>query len=623
MAKKKFYVTTAIDYTSGEPHIGHGYQKIIADVLARWHSLHGEDAFFLTGTDEHGQKIAKYAKEAGLSEQEFVDKLAKKFKEAWDSLDVKYNRFIRTTDEDHVKKVQEFIKLMNKKGDIYKGIYEGLYCVDCEAYVTEKDLVNGKCPFHPAKEPQKLKEEAYFFKLSKYEKKLLELYERNKKYILPEFRRQEIINRVKEGLKDLNITRAGFSWGIPFPLDKKHVVYVWYEALLNYITGIDWPNEKFKKFWPADVHLLGIDNGWFHCVIWPAMLLSAGIKPAKTILINGFLTFNGQKISKSLGNVISPKYLADKYGADSIRYYVCRNFVFGQDGDFSEKVLVERHNNELADKLGNLISRVSALAEKYGIEKSENKLLNRLKLGKIERLIESYQFDKALNLIFEFVDNCNEYVQKNELWKSRDRKKLYELADSIKVIAILLYPFIPSSSEKIAKQFGFKISFDEIKKPLKVTKLKKAEILFKKFEFSSKENQNAPIKDKQNINKPEKQEKIEGIITMETVNYSDWEKLDLRVGKIEKVEDIEGADKLYKLEIDIGSEKRIVCAGIKKFYSVKELKGKKVILFVNLAPRMMRGIESKGMILAAVSSDESKVSLIEPGKDVEVGSKIR
>jgi len=481
MTNKKFYVTTAIDYVSGEPHVGHAYQKIIADVLARWNKIQGKDVFFLTGTDEHGQKISKAAEKAGKSEKEFVDELSKKFKQAWKSLNLDYDRFIRTTDKDHEEKVQEFIKLMNKKGDIHKGKYSGLYCVDCEAYVTEKDLVGGKCPFHPNKELTELSEEAYFFKLSKYQNKLLELYEKNKKYILPKFRRQEIINRVKEGLKDLNITRTNFSWGIPFPLDKKHVTYVWYEALLNYITGIDWPSKKFKKFWPADVQLLGIDNSWFHCVIWPAMLMSVGIKTANTILINGFLTFNSQKISKSLGNVISPIALEEKYGADSIRYFVCRNFVFGQDGDFSEQALIDRHNNELANKLGNLVSRVTSLAEKYGIEKTKNKLIKKLKLKKIENYFENYELDKILNEIFAFIDVCNEYVQSKKPWGTHDKKVLYELVDSIKAIAILLWAFIPETSEKIAKQFNFKIDYNEIEKPLKVEKIKKEGILFEKI----------------------------------------------------------------------------------------------------------------------------------------------
>ncbi len=486
---KKFYVTTAIDYTNSEPHIGHAYQKIVADALARWHRLNEEEVFFLTGTDEHGQKIARSAEEIGKNPKEFVDSLSKKFESSWKLLNINFDRFIRTTDEDHKKKVQEFIRLMNKKGDIYKGNYSGLYCTGCEAYYTEKDLINGRCQFHPNKEIKELTEEAYFFRLSKYEKKLLKFYEENEDYILPIFRRKEIINRVKEGLKDLNITRLkeNMSWGIDFPLDEKRVVYVWYEALLNYITGIGWPNDKkFKKFWPADVEMLGIDNGWFHCVIWPAMLFSVGIEPPKTILINGFLTFNGQKISKSLGNVISPNYLVEKYGTDSVRYYLCRNFVFGEDGDFSEKILIERHNNELADKLGNLVSRVAALAEKYGVEKTENKILKKLNLKDIEKLFDNYEFDKVLNEIFAFVDVCNEYIQSKKPWETKDRKVLYELADSIKAAAILLWPFIPETSEKIAKNLGFEIKMENIDKPLTVKKIRKSEILFRKIDI--KEN---------------------------------------------------------------------------------------------------------------------------------------
>ncbi len=484
--KDKFYITTAIDYLNAEPHIGHAYQKIVADVLARWNKVLGKEVFFLTGSDEYGQKVAKTAQEKGVTPKQLVDKLSKKFKQEWKSLDVDFDRFIRTTDIDHKKKVKEFVRLMEKKSDIYKGEYSGKYCLGCEAYITEKDLVKGRCKFHPNKELKELKEKGYFFKLSKYQNKLLELYEENPNYILPKFRRKEIINRVKEGLKDLNITRSKFDWGIKFPIDEKYVLYVWYEALLNYITGIDWPNEKFKKFWPANVQLLGIDNGWFHCVIWPAMLMSVGIKPANTILINGFLTFNGQKISKSLGNAISPTDLVKKYGSDSIRYFVCRNFVFGQDGDFSERALVQRHNDELANKLGNLVSRVSGLIEKNSEEKCENKLLKKLNEKKIEKLFENYEFDKVLNEIFSFIDVCNEYVQNKKPWETsrkpevssssflekerKNKKVLYELKESILKIAELLWPFIPESSEKIKKQFSAK-------------KIKKGEILFKKIDI--------------------------------------------------------------------------------------------------------------------------------------------
>ncbi|MBU2615750.1 MAG: class I tRNA ligase family protein [Nanoarchaeota archaeon] len=461
---KKFYVTTAIDYPNAEPHIGHAYQKVIADVLSRWHKQKGEDVWFLTGTDEHGKKVQESAEKAGKKPREFVDELSVKFKEAWESLDVDYDRFIRTTDKDHEKLVQEVIKKSNDNGDIYFGEYEGLYCTGCEAYYTEKDLVDGKCPLHN-RPLEVLKEESYFFRLSKYQNFLLDLYKKHPEFILPKERRNEIVSRVKEGLKDLSISRTSFDWGIKFPLNEKHIVYVWFDALFNYLTGAG----NNGEFWPADVHILGKDNSWFHCVYWPAFLKSAGYELPKTVLVNGFLTFNGKKISKSLGNSISPITLVEKFGTDAIRYYLCRNFVFGEDGDFSEDVLFERYNNELANKLGNLISRVSSLIEKNGVEKTDVKLLKKLDEGKIENYIGSFEFDKALNEIFAFVDTCNEYVQDKKPWETGDKKILYELKESILKIADLLWPFIPESSEKITKRFSEK-------------KIKKGDVLFKKIE---------------------------------------------------------------------------------------------------------------------------------------------
>ncbi len=445
---KKFYVTTAIDYVNAEPHIGHAYQKIVADAISRWHKQKGEDVWFLTGTDEHGKKVQQAAEKAGKTPKKFVDEIAKKFEESWKALNIIPNRFIRTTDKDHAEVVKDFIKRCDKSGDIYKGEYEGLYCVGCERYCTEKELVNDECPYHPGKKLEKLKEESYFFKLSKYKDFLLDLYKKHPEFVLPEKRRNEVISRVKEELRDFSITRTSFEWGIPFPLEKGHFTYVWFDALINYISGAG----KKQEFWPADIHLLGKDNTWFHTVYWPAMLKSAGYKLPKTTFNHGFLSFNGQKISKSLGNSISPKVLVDKYGADAIRYFCLRHFPFasGDDGDFSEKALVDRHNNELADKLGNLVSRVSGLIEKTGIEKTDNKLLKKFSEKKIEKLFNNYEFDKVLNEIFAFIDICNEYVE------------------SILKIADLLWPFIPESSEKIKKQLGGK-------------NIKKGKILFEKI----------------------------------------------------------------------------------------------------------------------------------------------
>jgi methionyl-tRNA synthetase len=497
--KQKFYVTTAIDYVNAEPHIGHAYQKIVADVLARWHRLIGEDVFFLTGTDEHGKKVAESAEKAGKSPEEFSNEISKKFQEAWSSLNVQPNRFIRTTDKDHEKTVHEITKKINEKGDIYKSEYEGLYCTGCEAYYTEKDAPELICPIH--KKPlEKLKEESYFFRLSRYQNFLLEHYKKHPEFILPESRRNEVVNRVKEGLKDLSITRSSLTWGIPFTLDKQHVFYVWYEALINYYTGIN--SAKLKKYWPANAHILGKDNTWFHAVIWPAILKSADIKLPISTLNHGFLSFNGEKISKSLGNAISPKYLVEKYGVDTIRYFSLRHFPFatGEDGNFDEPALIDRHNNELANKLGNLISRVSALAEKYGLEKSEIKELNSQDLvKKVEKHFENYELDKALNEIFAFIDRCNEFIQNKKPWEVRspqgvDEERgsssksesnsntiLYELSNAIKDFTILLYPFIPETAKKISKTFNFKIDIKEIGKPLTIKPIKKSEILFKKI----------------------------------------------------------------------------------------------------------------------------------------------
>jgi len=478
MAKKKFYVTTPIYYPNDIPHVGHAYTTIAADILARWHKLKGEAVFFLTGTDDHGKKIARAAEKAGLDPKKFTDSLIPKFKEAWKKLNLEYDRFIRTTDKDHEKIIQEMLQKVYDKGDIYKGEYEGYYCVGCEAYYTEKDLVNGECPIHKTK-IEKLKEESYFFKLSKYEKQLLELYKKRPEFILPDNRRQEIINRVSEGLKDLSISRTSFNWGVQLPFDKKHVCYVWFDALFNYYSAT---RQKGKeKFWPADVNLIGKDILWFHTVYWPAFLISAGISIPTTVFAHGWWTFDKEKISKSRGKVINVDELVGIAGVDSARYFLFRDAVFGEDGDFSEKTLIDKNNNELANKLGNLVSRVSTLAEKYGISKCEDKLLKKLKLKEIEEYINNYELDKALNEIFAFIDICNEYVQNKKPWETHDKKVLYELVDSIKAIAILLWPFIPSTSEKIAKEFNFKIKFKEIEKPIAVKKIKKSEILFKKI----------------------------------------------------------------------------------------------------------------------------------------------
>ncbi|PIN92764.1 methionine--tRNA ligase [Candidatus Pacearchaeota archaeon CG10_big_fil_rev_8_21_14_0_10_31_24] len=616
MKKQTFYVTTPIYYPNDIPHLGHAYTTIAADVIARWNKILEKEVFFLTGTDDHGKKISKAAEKAGKTPKDFTDSLIPEFKKAWTSLNIEYDRFIRTTDKDHEKIVQEIILKCHKNGDIYKGTYEGLYCTDCEGYYTEKDASDKNCPIH--KRPlEKLKEETYFFKLSKYEKFLLDLYIKNPEFISPKNRKQEIINRVKEGLKDFSISRTSFNWGVPFPLDKKHFTYVWFDALINYYSATQ---NKKEKFWPADVHIIGKDILWFHSVYWPAMLKSAGIEIPKKVFAHGWWTVHNQKMGKSAGNAVKIDSMIKCAGVDSARYFLLRECSFGDDGDFSEAMLIERHNNELANKLGNLVSRVSTLAEKYTIEFTKSKNFDSKEtIKKVTTHFENLELDKALNEIFAFIDKTNEYAQSKKPWETQDKKVIYELSNAIKDSAILLSPFIPETSDKIAKTFNFEISLKTLTSPLKVSKIKKSEILFKKIEQSSETKKEKHIDSKQKLNKSEK---IEGVMTLNQIKYDDFAKLDLRVGTIKKAENIEGADKLLKLEVEIGSEKRTILAGIKKYYEKSDLIDKQIIVIVNLEPRKMKGLESQGMLLAAGNKEDDTCVLISPERKVDSGLKI-
>ncbi len=470
--KKTFYITTTIPYANAPPHIGFALEIVQADVLARWHKQKGEDIFFLTGTDEHGVKNYQTAKKEGLSTKDFVDNNSEKFRELTKVLNISNSYFIRTTDKKvHWPGVIELWKKLEKKGDIYKKKYSGSYCFGCERFVTEKELIDGKCPNHPSLEIQHLSEENYFFKLSKYSSQIKELIKTNKLKIFPAKWKNDFLSLIKEGLTDVSFSREKkhLPWGIPVPGDENQIMYVWPDALSNYLTGIGYPDKMYQKFWPADIHLVGKDMLRFHTGIWPGMLLSAGLPLPKEVIVHGFLTAGGVKMSKSLGNVIDPIKLSEKYSADSIRFTLIRDTPFGDDGDFSEEILVSRHNNELANKLGNLVSRVSGLIEKNGLEKCEVKLLKKLKEKEIDKLIDNFEFDKALNEIFAFIDICNEFVQRNKIWETKDKKQLYELKESILKIAEMLWPFIPESSEKIKKQFSAK-------------NIVKGEVLFKKIE---------------------------------------------------------------------------------------------------------------------------------------------
>tara|TARA_Y100000034_G_scaffold136314_1_gene212141 strand:- start:4082 stop:5539 length:1458 start_codon:yes stop_codon:yes gene_type:complete len=484
MAKQKFYITTTIPYANAPPHIGFALEIIQADVIARWKNLNGFDTFFLTGTDEHGSKNYKMAKEAGLSPQEFVDKNASSFKELTKALNIKNNNFIRTTDKkNHWPGVLKIWELLDKKGDIYKKKYKGNYCSGCERFITEKELEDGKCPNHPNINIEIIEEENYFFKLSKYSDKITELIKKDKLKIYPKKWKNDFLSLIEDGLTDVSFSRdkKQLPWGIPVPNDKDQVMYVWPDALTNYLTGIGFPDKKYEKYWPADIHVVGKDMLRFHTGIWPGMLLSAGLPLPKEVIVHGFLTIDGLKMSKSLGNVTSPLKLREKYESDTIRYFLTRVIPFGDDGDFSEQALIDRHNNELADKLGNLVSRVSALAEKYNLTKTKTSLPSGPLFKKVSKLIDNYELDKALNETFGFIDKANEYIQDKKPWETHDSKVLYELANAIKDIAILLSPFIPETSEKIAKVFNFNLSIKDLQSDLKISKIKKSQILFEKI----------------------------------------------------------------------------------------------------------------------------------------------
>jgi len=607
MAKKTFYITTAIDYPNGPPHIGHLYEKTIADALARWHRLLGEDVFFLTGTDEHGQKIYKTAKEKGLEPMQLIDKNVKIFKELCKKANVSNNRFIRTTEKEHEKVCQEIFLKLKEKGDIYKDSYEGLYCTGCERYYTERELEDGLCPVHK-KKPEKVKEETYFFKMSKYQDKLVKHIQQHPDFIQPESRRNEILNRLKEPLRDLSISRpvASLPWGVPVPGDKDHVLYVWLDALLNYISGIDYPDGKdFKKYWPANVHIIGKDILWFHTVIWPCELMSAGIKLPKTVHAHGFVNLGGEKLSKSRGIVVNPIKLLQEYGTDPVRYFFLKEIPAGEDGNFSYEALVERSNSDLADVLGNLLQRITVLTQKNfdgeipkpgKFEKIDEELIKESEISEeVNELMQKYEWNKAVDKIWSFIRACNKYINDTEPWKLKQDKErlgtiLYVLTECLRIISIYICPFIPETGEKVAKQIGQKPGTFKDIQFTKTTKGKipKPEILFQKFEIKEEDS---------------------------------FAKLNLKVAEITEIKEHPEADKLYVMQINLGIEKRQLVAGLKPHFKPEELEGKHIVVVTNLKPAKLKGIESAGMLLAAEL--KKQVTLIEapksePGEQVFV-----
>lgn len=635
---KNYYITTAIAYTSGKPHIGNTYEAIFSDAIARFKRKQGYNVFFQTGTDEHGQKIEEKAKLNKMEPKQFVDKVAGEIKTLWNRANVSYDKFIRTTDDYHEKQVQKIFKKFYDQGDIYKGHYEGWYCTPCESFWTESQLVDGKCP-DCGREVTKQKEECYFFKMSNYTNRLLEYYNTHPDFIIPETRKTEMVNNfIKNGLQDLCVSRTSFKWGIPVDFDPKHVVYVWIDALANYITGLGYDldgnsDKKFQEFWPADLHVVGKDIIRFHIIYWPIMLMALGLPLPKKIYGHGWLLQNGEKMSKSKGNVLYFDDLADVFGVDAVRYYVLSEMGLADDGLVGWDLITDRTNTDLANIYGNLVSRTIAMSNKYfggivknsGVNENVDASLKEVVVNAVEKVtakMDSLKIADALNEIFAIFKRANKYIDETEPWvlaKSEEKLPrlatvLYNLVESIIVGTSLLTPFIPETCEKVFKALNVKErNFADLDKfgLLDETKvIEKMDALFPRLDIKEIMVKAEEIKQKQLV-EYNAENKVEEKVEEKLITIDDFDKVKIVVGEVLASEKVEKSDKLLKNTVKIGDEVRTIVSGIAKYYTPEEMVGKKVLVVVNLKPIKLRGIESSGMILCAESGDQLKLATVE------------